>query len=93
MDLHTLSEAVTKTKYNKYLEMLDRDPKFTDRLLKLDMQDEAEVQQFVNDCFGEPKGIYKNNFQEQHKLLTRLYHDKMKGSGSYIVSQPTEISF
>lgn len=89
MKFKILSEMVTKTKYDKYNKILSSNSKYIKELLELDFRDENQVQDFIEKVFGTPKGIYKNTKEMQHKILRRLYDDKMKDAGSTL---PTDYS-
>ena len=95
MKLENLVEAVTQSKLvkmnSKLKEKFEKDPSCKKRLLELDMNNDQEVKPFIDEVFGEPSGIYKNTYDEQKKLLRRMYDDYHKESGSYIRPEYSEL--
>ncbi len=86
MNLHKLNEAVTQSKLikmnGKLKKMVEADPSMKKRLLELDMNDDSSVKPFIDEVFGEPTGLYKNTYEEQKKVLRRMYDDYHAEQGS-----------
>ena len=95
MDFVKLVEAVTQTKYDKYMRVLngafenDRDEYW--KFLEMNVEDEGNLDEFCMRMFGEPKGIYKNEKSEQFAIVRQIYNDLHKQSGSAFRPLYTEI--
>lgn len=96
MTAYELLEAVTGPKLvklnNKFNVLMQQDPTAKYRLLDLNWKNDSEIESFCKECFGEPKGLHINTLDEQKRLLSRMYHDYHKESGSnYMRMEYTEV--
>lgn len=93
--LKQLNEEVTQTKLvkmnNTLKQRMNEDPSCKKKLLELDMNNDDEVGSFIKEVFGEPSGIYKNTYEEQKKVLNRMYDDYHKEQGSMIRPEYSEL--
>lgn len=93
MNFNQLSEAVTKSKFDKYIKKINSDEVIRNRLSELNFDDEESVDGFLEEVFGEPTGIYKNTRDEQKLLIKRIQQDVHKDKGDSDLMRPvyTEI--
>lgn len=68
-----LSEAVTENKYKKMLKEISSCDKKKQRLQELNFGDDVAVEAYIKEELGKPKGLWKNTFDEQKKVLKRVH--------------------
>ena len=89
MDLiNKVDEAVTDSKYNKYLKVINSNDEYVRRLEDMDLEDDDEIESYIDEVFGEPQGLYKNTKEEQKRLLRRLGQDVKAYSGDMGAFRP-----